>query len=69
MKLEFVGGPLDGQQHQVNALPAEYDAAHRPGDGQEWRVTYVRSGLLMKGELPVYRYNFAGQRRAEPSSL
>jgi hypothetical protein len=66
MLLEFVGGPLCGQGHNVNALPAEYDAVYLPAPGQEWRVTYQRSGLRMARDSRVFRYNFAGQRLAQP---
>ena len=65
--IEFVGGPLCGTLHSVEELPAEYDAAHLPGNGQEWRVTYMRSGLRMGNGSRNFRYNFAGQRLAQPA--
>ena len=41
MKLEFVGGPLCGQQRQVDALPAECDADYRPGDAPVYRYNFA----------------------------
>lgn len=67
MILEFVGGPLCGQTHTVNLLPAEYDAAYLVGDlQQEWRVMYKRTGMTMQ-KSRNYRYVFAGQRLADRS--
>jgi len=41
VKLEFVGGPLCGQQRQVDALPAECDADYRPGDAPVYRYNFA----------------------------
>lgn len=66
MIVEFVGGPLCGQVKTVNALASEYDEAYSPCLGEHWQATYARSGLKTERG---FRYNFAGQRRVEPSSL
>lgn len=69
MIVEYVGGPLCGQAKNVNALLSEFVEIHAPAPDQRWDVTYMRSGLRMGEGNRRFRYDFAGQRRVEPSSL